>query len=292
MAELEQELGRLPEDPAFAPEPFPAVAARAAERRRRRWQGRGAALVVAAVVVVTGVAAVSSSGGRPQVVDIAGGGGRGPGVAPATPSGGRTPPAASPGDVVPGDLTPGEAVPPVAPEDEGGTTTTPAPSNPGDTVPAGNVPLEADGSQSSPVQPDPDQQILPPTVDPSLDVCTAGQVSTTVVTDKATYAPGEPVRATATIRNHSATACLVPTRAFMEIRASSGGLVSGFAYTADYRFPVKAEPGQAFTDGVTWDGRDCSMPVCSQPAPPGTYQVVARWTEGAQFGAQGSFEIA
>ena len=69
MTELEQALGRLPEDAAFVPEPFSAIEARAERRRRRRWQGRGVASVVGVVALAVGLSALPSDRGR--VVDTA-----------------------------------------------------------------------------------------------------------------------------------------------------------------------------------------------------------------------------
>ena len=64
----------------------------------------------------------------------------------------------------------------------------------------------------------------------------------------------------------------------MRILNAAGKDVSGFAYTADYRFPVSAEPGKTFSTPFTWEQRDCSGVACVQ-VPAGTYTVVADWTE-------------
>ena len=183
------------------------------------------------------------------------------------------------------------ADPPAGPDDAVTTPTTSTDNRPVDTTRPDDSQPGDDGSQSSPPLPAPTDPVVPTTVDPSLGLCTAGQVTTTVTTEKATYALGEAVHGTATIRNHSGTPCLLPTRAFFQIEDSAGRVVSNFAYTADYRFPTRAEPGQSFASTVTWDQQSCSMPVCS-PAPPGTYVAAAEWTEGARFSAQASFEIA
>ncbi len=66
MTELEQALGRLPEDAAVAPEPFAAIEARAERRRRRRWQGRGLASVVVVAAVAIGLSSIPERG---RVVD-------------------------------------------------------------------------------------------------------------------------------------------------------------------------------------------------------------------------------
>ena len=402
MVDVEQALGRLPEDPAFAAEPLPAIEARAARRRRHRWQGRGAALVTAVVLALAGVAALTSPG-PPQVVDTAAGGSRSqaggstPAVGASRPTvvaegdvgggghwrllasrtdkglcldvelGGRVSSRCEPATAVGPDraitgaastglgqafvsglirkdvagvrvesdgtdwvdlapagadkgfdvnfyvtpLPPGalarKAValdaagapvgevgfavdPPAGPDDTVTTPTTSSDTRPVDTRPADDQQGD-DGSQSSPPLPAPTDPVVPTSVDPSLGLCTAGQVTTAVTTEKGSYALGEAVHGTATIRNNSGTPCLLPTRAFFQIEDSAGGLVSAFAYTADYRFPTRAEPGQSFASTVTWDQQSCSTPLCS-PAPPGTYVAAAEWTEGARFSAQASFEIA
>ena len=126
--------------------------------------------------------------------------------------------------------------------------------------------------------------------DPALAACPAADVRVTVSTDKATYAPGDTVRFSSTLENRSATTCLVSGRAFFSIENAAGKTVSSFAYTADYMLPVKATPGQTFTNTGTWNQQDCTGPACLQ-APAGTYVVVAGWTEGGPYTGRGSFQI-
>lgn len=123
---------------------------------------------------------------------------------------------------------------------------------------------------------------------PALAPCAASEVGVTVSTEKAVYAPGETVRASSVLENRSAAACLLPTRAFFRILDVAGKDVGSFAYTADFRYPVRAEPGKTFSSGVTWDQKDCSGPVCVQ-VPAGTYTAVADWTESGPYSGRTTF---
>lgn len=125
---------------------------------------------------------------------------------------------------------------------------------------------------------------------PALAACPVAEVRVTVSTEKPTYAPGELVRFSSTLENRSGTACLVSGRAFFSVENGAGRTVGSFAYTADYMMPVRAEPGQAFTNRGSWDQRDCSGSACVQVAA-GTYAVVAGWTEGGPYTGRGSFQI-
>lgn len=131
---------------------------------------------------------------------------------------------------------------------------------------------------------------VPPQSDPGLAACPAADVRVTVSTDKATYAPGDTVRFSSTLENRSGTTCLVSGRAFFSIENGAGKTVSSFVYTANYMLPVKAGPGQTFTNTGTWNQQDCTGPACA-PAPAGAYAVVAGWTEGGPYTGRGSFQI-
>jgi hypothetical protein len=273
MAELEQSLGRLPEDAALVPEPLAAIEARAERRRRRRWQGRGAAALVGVVALAIGLSALPSDQGR--VVDTA----RNPatrGEVPAT--GGRVDPSTS---VAP--------VPDTTPADE-----IVAPTSPTSTVPGNSPadPSDPDGSQSSPIQAPPPDPYVPPGSDPSLSACAPADVavSVSVTTGKGAYAVGETLTGASVLRNNAAAACLVPARVRWAVQDLAGHDVSGFAYTADYALPVEAEPGQSFPGSVTWNQTNCSGVPCTQ-VPPGTYVLVGRWTEGGSFTAQATFTV-
>ncbi len=387
MVEPEEALGRLPDDPALAPEPFPAVAARAARRRRRRLVGGGVAAVVGLVAVAMAVSTLLPN--QAQVVDTASSG-QVAGTAPPLRVASKL---AAEGDLegdhwrlfarpeaegmcldldyrgrrsetcglrtgaeqaIAGGITTGldadfvvgvlrGDVVAVRIEAGGGhvevlpvggeagfdvrflagpidPATTPArllavdplgrmlgavelgpPTGPTVTTstvvvrPTTTAPPPADdggGNQSSPVQTSPPQSVVPtPPGSSELHACPPDQVTVSVTTGKAAYAAGEKVTGTSSLRNDSATACLVPARARYAVQDQAGRDVSGFAYTADYALPVRAEPGQSFPGSFTWDQTDCATgPTCTQ-VPPGTYVAVARWEEGGSFSAQASFRI-
>ena len=125
----------------------------------------------------------------------------------------------------------------------------------------------------------------------SLAACPVAEVRVTVTTDKTAYARGETVRFSSTLENRSATACMVSGRAFFSVEDGAGKSVGSFAYTANFMMPVKAEPGQTFTNSASWDQQDCSGSACVQ-VPPGTYTVIAGWTEGGAYIGRGSFQIS
>ena len=166
----------------------------------------------------------------------------------------------------------------VPPADDPVVRPTPAPPSTGDSTATGNA--------AGPVSP----PTGPPTGDPEPAPCPAADVNVTVVTEKATYAPGETVRGSSTLENASATSCLLPTRAFFRIVDAAGRTVGSFAYTLELRRPVNAEPGQTFTSTFTWDQKDCSGSSCAQ-VPAGTYVAVADWNESGPYAGRGSFRI-
>ena len=130
-----------------------------------------------------------------------------------------------------------------------------------------------------------------PVTGPPLQACAVGDVKVTVSTAKATYAPGETVTGVSTLENRSGVACLVSARAFFRIEDTGGRVVSSFAYTADFRMPVKAEPGQTFADRFTWNQLNCTSNPCVQ-VPGGTYVVVADWNEAGPYSGRGSFSVS
>jgi hypothetical protein len=284
MVELEQALGGLPDDPTVAPEPFAGIVARAERRRRRRWQGRGAAAVVALLALAIGIPTLVAD--SPQVVDT------------ATSPGGRRELPATVGGIGSAAATVGAAMGEVGfrapgdgfvPADEIAAPPSPSTSVEPDTRVPPTAP-DPDGSQSSPIQPIDPEPLVPPVEDPSLTACPAAQVAVAVSTGKATFAVGETVTGSSVLENRSGTACLVPARVFFAVENSAGEDVGGFAYTADYRFPVKAEPGQSFAGSFTWDQTNCGGPACTR-VPAGTYTAVGRWTEGGSFSARATFQI-
>jgi hypothetical protein len=156
-------------------------------------------------------------------------------------------------------------------------------------APITTVPPSDGGSVSSPVLPAA-SPAAPPPVRREPVACAASEVLVVVVTEKATYAPGETVRGTSTLENRSTSTCLLPTRAFFRIENSAGTLVSSFAYTTEFRLPVAADPGKSFISSFTWDQQDCSGSACVQ-VPAGRYTAVAEWTESGPYAAQSSFQV-
>jgi hypothetical protein len=158
-----------------------------------------------------------------------------------------------------------------------------SPSTP--STPSGNVGMAAAAGSSTAVAA---STTVPG--DGVLADCAASDVAVTVATEKEAYAPGGTVRGFSTLENRSASPCLLPTRSFFRIEDASGGDVSAFRYTADYRLPAKVQPGATVTDGFTWDQRNCGTGACVQ-VPSGTYMVFADWTEGGSYGGRTSFRI-
>ena len=144
------------------------------------------------------------------------------------------------------------------------------------------------GSTSSPVLPPPQSTTVAP--NPALTPCPASEVKVTVATDRSTYATGQRVQGSSTLENRSASACLLPTRAFFRVVNGAGKDVGNFAYTADFRLPVRAEPGKTITSTFTWDQKDCTGSACVQ-VPPGTYTVTAGWTESGPYAGTTTFQI-
>lgn len=146
------------------------------------------------------------------------------------------------------------------------------------------------GSTSSPVLPPPQSTTVAPGAGAAPAPCPASEVRVTVATDRPAYASGQTVQGSSTLENRSASACLLPTRAFFRIVNAAGKDVSSFAYTADFRMPVRADPGKTFTSIFTWDQKDCTGSACAQ-APPGTYTVTADWTESGPYTGRATFHI-
>jgi len=176
---------------------------------------------------------------------------------------------------------------PSPPDDEIAAPTPPTSVTADTRAPQTTVPPDDGGSQGSPVQTVP---IGPPGPDPSLTACPPAYVAVTVTTSKAAFAVGERVTGSSVLQNRSSTACLVPARVRFAVQDQAGHDVSGFAYTADYALPIKADPGQSFPGTFTWDQTNCAGPACVQ-VPAGTYVVIGSWTEGGSFSARASFQV-
>ena len=165
-------------------------------------------------------------------------------------------------------------------------TSPPQPADPVVRPPA----TDPSGSTSSPILAPPPSTTVAPSTAPAPAPCPAGEVGVTVGTDRAAYGPGQTVQGSSTLENRSASACLLPTRAFFRIVNAAGKDVGSFAYTLEFRMPVRAEPGKTFTSTFTWDQLDCAGSACAQ-VPPGTYTAVADWTEGGPYTGSTTFQI-
>lgn len=144
------------------------------------------------------------------------------------------------------------------------------------------------GSTSSPILAPPPSTTVAPDAAPAP--CAASEVKVTVATDRAAYGPGQTVQGSSTLENRSASACMLPTRAFFRVTNGAGKDVGSFAYTLEFRMPVRAEPGKTFTSTFTWDQKDCAGSACVQ-VPPGTYTAVADWTESGPYTGRTTFQI-
>lgn len=152
------------------------------------------------------------------------------------------------------------------------------------------APADPNGSVSSPILTPPPSTPVPSSTEPAPIPCPSAVVRVTVTTAKSTYSPGETVQGSSTLENRGSVACLLPTRAFFRVVNSAGKDVSSFAYTMEFRYPVRAEPGKTFSSSFTWDQRDCSGPACAQ-VPAGPYTVVADWSESGPYVGRSTFQV-
>jgi hypothetical protein len=121
--------------------------------------------------------------------------------------------------------------------------------------------------------------------------CTATQLEAAVTTDKVSYAQGEQVRITSTLRNRSATTCTYPSFVFSATILSPGGAtITGFSRQGDA--PGALGTGQANEASVTWDRVSCPSPFCTQSTP-GTYSVSVTWNfPGGPYMATKTFDLS
>ncbi len=108
--------------------------------------------------------------------------------------------------------------------------------------------------------------------------CVAEQFDVKVMTDKPSYAPGQTVQITTTLRNKSATACFYNGYALtMSFKDDAGRMYSGVSVIADSFRDVPLQPGQTLTNSGQWDHRACAEPGCAA-LPSGPYYVTASWS--------------
>lgn len=107
--------------------------------------------------------------------------------------------------------------------------------------------------------------------------CVAEQLDVKVMTDKPSYAPGQTVQVTTTLRNKSATTCFYNGYALtMTFKDDPGHMYPGVSVIADSFREVPLQPGQTLTNTGSWDHRACGDPGCSA-LPSGPYYVTASW---------------
>lgn len=271
------------------------VLGRGGRIRMRRRTALALAGVLALVLPIGAFVAMVPDGGRAVNVTAAG---EPLSSEPGSPSGAGDAPVdltttiVTPEGTDPGSLPPTTSVAPQGPVRGGAPPTSTATTRPGTGQPAAGSPpatIVGDGNSSS--GPALTTPTTIPSAGPPLAVCPVADVTVTVSTGKATYAPGEMVTGSSSLQNRSNVACLVSGRGFVHIEDAAGRTVSSFAYTADFQMPVKAEPGQTFSTPFTWDQRNCSSNPCVQ-VPAGTYVVVANWTEAAPYSGRGTFSVS
>ena len=135
----------------------------------------------------------------------------------------------------------------------------------------------------------------PPPPPPPSTQCTPSQADQTLSPDKPTYAAGEIVTVTATVRNHSATSCTLadPDGGCYSLFAAINGADtnnpywrSGSVATRSCLPPPRRTllPGQVATFTASWDQSDrrgCradnSDPGCGKPRVPGFYTIQSLW---------------
>ena len=240
---------------------------------------RVAGLALAVILLAVALVTLLAGGGDPEVRLTAGG----PvpaGDTPSTAAGGQ-PPAPPDATTTTNDRLRVEAV-------HGRTSPGEPPASP----PAPDVRTpssDPSGSTTSPVLVPPPSTTVAPAAG-AAEPCPRSAVKVTVATDRAAYGPGQGVQGSSSLENRSATACLLPTRAFFRITNGAGKDVGSFAYTLEFRLPVRAEPGKTFTSTFTWDQKDCAGSACAQ-VPPGTYAAVADWTESGPYTGTTTFQV-
>lgn len=120
------------------------------------------------------------------------------------------------------------------------------------------------------------------TTAPGLPLCSAVQLTVDVTTDKATYRPGELVRALATLRNRSSAPCVANGYSGSSRFSGPAGTPVGYAgmlIGEGGPFGLTTlGPGETMTQDPTFDQRICSDGVNCTQAPPGTYAVTVDWT--------------
>ena len=111
------------------------------------------------------------------------------------------------------------------------------------------------------------------------------------MTDATSYAIGQVVKLTTSLRNRSATTCYFNgyglTMSFLDPGGKVLTAINVIADDIQYRPFV---PGQVLTHSVPWDPHTCQFQPCSEPS--GVYSVQAKWGfSGGTYGATLEFIV-
>ena len=131
----------------------------------------------------------------------------------------------------------------------------------------------------------------PSTADPA-PLCQPDQIDISTMPSSNSYPAGQPVAATSTIRNRSASPCFY--RGYnveFVFRTPAGGTILGSVVHADDVAPRPFAPGQAISHSAAWNPAACGMPTCPTPAP-GIYSVEGTWSfSGGKYSALRQFVL-
>lgn len=107
--------------------------------------------------------------------------------------------------------------------------------------------------------------------------CTPAQIEVKIATDQPSYAPGQAVKVTSTLRNRSSASCFYNGYgARMTFKDDAGHSYPGVSVIADSFADVPLRAGQALTHTGSWDHRACADPGCAA-LPAGPYYVTVSW---------------
>lgn len=137
---------------------------------------------------------------------------------------------------------------------------------------------------------------VPATTTTTISNCTVADLTAASTTDKATYAAGETVKVSGTIRNTSSRPCLYGFSFTATFKDATGKTVSlTVASHGDYfNGPPVFNPGQTYDASHQWNQQICvpETGACAQ-APAGTYAGVITWRIGpATIDAPAVFKVA
>jgi hypothetical protein len=111
------------------------------------------------------------------------------------------------------------------------------------------------------------------TTKPAAPICAPAQIAASVATDKPSYAPGQQITVTSTLRNKSSDTCFYKGYTFRTgFRDEAGHTFVGVGVVNDSMAEVALRPGEAITHSGPWD---------HPGTPAGVYTAVATWNFGS-----------